>query len=63
MKRTVLKWMLAGAAACVAATPALAQMQPWEKALYDAARKEKPVTVYTAHYNTDEAAALCAALD
>jgi iron(III) transport system substrate-binding protein len=63
MKRMVFKWMLAGAAACVAATPALAQMQPWEKTLYEAAKKEKPVTVYTAHYNTDEAAALCASFE
>jgi iron(III) transport system substrate-binding protein len=57
------KWILAGAAACMAASPSLAQMQPWEKELYDAAKKEKPVTVYTAHYNTEEAAALCAAFE
>ncbi|NNU42638.1 ABC transporter substrate-binding protein [Ramlibacter montanisoli] len=57
------KWILAGAAACMASATALAQMQPWEKELYDAAKKEKPVTVYTAHYNTEEAAALCAAFE
>ena len=63
MKWTLAKWILAGAAACVAAAPALAQMQPWEKELYDAARKEKPITVYTAHYNTEEAQALCNAFE
>lgn len=42
---------------------ARAQMQPWEKELYEAARKEKPVTVYTAHYNTEEAANLCRAFE
>lgn len=57
------KWILAVAAACMASATALAQMQPWEKELYDAAKKEKPVTVYTAHYNTEEAAALCAAFE
>jgi iron(III) transport system substrate-binding protein len=51
------------AAFTFAAGPARAQMQPWEKELYDAAKKEKPVTVYTAHYNTDEAQALCAAFE
>lgn len=48
--------------ALVAGT-ARAQMQPWEKELYEAARKEKPVTVYTAHYNTEEAANLCRAFE
>jgi iron(III) transport system substrate-binding protein len=65
MNRYLKKWILAGAAmAVVAAAPARAQqMQPWEKELYEAAKKEKPVTVYTAHYNTDEAAALCAGFE
>ncbi|HEY0823319.1 MAG TPA: extracellular solute-binding protein [Ramlibacter sp.] len=65
MKANLAKWILAGAAACVglASAPALAQMQPWEKELYDAAKKEKPITVYTAHYNTEEAAALCGAFE
>src|SRR5215207_10605206 len=51
------------AALGLAAGSAGAQMQPWEKELYDAAKKEKPVTVYTAHYSTEEAAALCAAYE
>ena len=61
MKANLAKWILAGAATCVAlaSAPALAQMQPWEKELYDAAKKEKPITVYTAHYNTEEAQNLC----
>jgi iron(III) transport system substrate-binding protein len=65
MKARLANWILAGAAACVAlaSAPALAQMQPWEKALYEAAKKEKPVTVYTAHYNTEEAQNLCAAFE
>jgi iron(III) transport system substrate-binding protein len=64
MKRTFLNWTLA-AAGCllIAATPARAQMQPWEKDLYEAAKKEKPITVYTAHYNTEDAQALCAAFE
>src|SRR4051812_44320126 len=64
MQRTLGKWIVA-ATGCllIAATPAQAQMQPWEKDLYEAAKKEKPVTVYTAHYNTDEAAALCVAFE
>ena len=63
MKRTLAKWILAGAAAVLAAAPAAAQMQPWEKELYEAAKKEKPITVYTAHYNTEEAQALCNAFE
>ena len=64
MKRTFLHWTLA-AAGCllIAATPARAQMQPWEKDLYEAAKKEKPITVYTAHYNTEDAQSLCAAFE
>lgn len=56
---------VAAAAACLslASAPARADMQPWEKQLYEAAKKEKPVTVYTAHYNTEEAAKLCAAFE
>lgn len=42
---------------------AAAQMQPWEKSLYEAARKEKPITVYTAHYNTEDAQSLCQAFE
>lgn len=59
MKQTLVKWLLAGAACGMAVAPALAQMQPWEKELYEAAKKEKPITIYTAHYNTEEAQNLC----
>jgi iron(III) transport system substrate-binding protein len=50
-------------AMAVLAGTALAQMPGWEKDLYEAAKKEKPVTVYTAHYNTEEAQRLCAAFE
>src|SRR4051812_38363123 len=65
MHRFLVKSFLPILSACalLAAVPARAQMQPWEKELYEAAKKEKPITVYTAHYNTDEAAALCAAFE
>lgn len=60
MMRNLTKWILAASAsAALAAAPAWAQMQPWEKELYEAAKKEKPITVYTAHYNTEEAQNLC----
>lgn len=52
-----------GAALIAAAAPAAAQMPDWEKALYEAARKEKQFTVYTAHYNTESIANLCAVFD
>jgi iron(III) transport system substrate-binding protein len=61
LAKTFLLCMTAGLV--LAAGAASAQMQPWEKELYDAAKKEKPVTVYTAHYNTEEAAALCNAFE
>ena len=54
---------LLGAALTIAAAPAWAQMPAWEKDLYEAAKKEKQLTVYTAHYNTEEAARLCAAFE
>jgi iron(III) transport system substrate-binding protein len=65
MHRGVARRILTGLAAtlAVAAAPALAQMAPWEKELYEAAKKEKPVTVYTAHYNTEEAQNLCNAFE
>ena len=63
MKKFLQGWTLAAGCLLAAAFPAYAQMQPWEKELYEAAKKEKPITVYTAHYNTDEAAALCAAFE
>ena len=48
----------------IAAAPALAQQMPaWESQLYEAAKKEKEFTVYTAHYNTEEASRICAAFD
>ncbi|MEP7057320.1 MAG: extracellular solute-binding protein [Caldimonas sp.] len=50
-------------AALIAAAPAHAQMAPWEQQLYDAAKKEREFTVYTAHYNTEEASSLCEAFD
>jgi iron(III) transport system substrate-binding protein len=46
-----------------AALPALAQMAPWEQALYDAAKKEREFTVYTAHYDTETIADVCAAFE
>jgi iron(III) transport system substrate-binding protein len=65
MKRRTMGSLLAllGAAMGIAAAPALAQMQGWEKDLYEAAKKEKEFTVYSAHYNTEEMAKLCAAFD
>lgn len=43
----------------VVALPALAQMPAWEKQLYEAAKKEKELTIYTAHYSTEYAQAIC----
>src|SRR5450830_681820 len=54
---------LLGAALTIAAAPLRAQMPAWEKQLYEAAKKEKQFTVYTAHYNTEGAANLCAAFE
>jgi iron(III) transport system substrate-binding protein len=51
------------AALASAALPALAQMAPWEQTLYDAAKKEGQFTVYTAHYDTETIADVCAAFD
>lgn len=45
--------------ALVVALPALAQMPAWEKQLYEAAKKEKELTIYTAHYSTEYAQAIC----
>jgi len=47
------------ALALAGATPALAQMPAWEKELYEAAKKEKGLTIYTAHYATEYAQAIC----
>jgi len=38
-------------------------MADWESKLYEAAKEEKEFTVYTAHYNTETAAALCSAFE
>ncbi|MGP1676601.1 MAG: ABC transporter substrate-binding protein [Burkholderiales bacterium] len=54
---------LLGAVLTIAAAPARAQMPAWEQQLYDAAKKEKQFTVYTAHYNTETASNLCTAFD
>ena len=54
---------LLGAALFVTAAPARAQMPAWEKALYEAAKKEKQFTAYSAHYNTETMANLCTAFD
>jgi len=52
------------AALGIAAGPAAAQQMPaWEAQLYEAAKKEKEFTVYTAHYSTEEASRLCTAFD
>ncbi len=54
---------LLGAALAIAAAPVRAQMPAWEQQLYDAAKKEKQFTVYTAHYDTETIADLCLAFD
>ncbi len=63
--RTLARCMAAllGAAFIAAALPARAQMPAWEKTLYEAAKKEKEFTVYSAHYNTETMANLCMAFD
>ena len=55
--------LLVAAALTAAAAPAAAQMAPWEQALYDGAKKEKEFTVYTAHYDTETIADVCAAFE
>jgi len=65
MSNTTIRCFVAllGAALISAAAPVRAQMPAWEKELYDAAKKEKEFTVYTAHYNTESIANLCMAFD
>ncbi len=64
MNHRLAQWVRAGLALLVlGAGSAWAQMAPWEKELYEAAKKEKPVTVYTAHYNTETAQNLCNAFE
>ena len=58
-RRILMLWALAA----LFAGSAFAQMAPWEKDLYEAAKKEKELTIYTAHYNTEEAARLCTAFE
>jgi iron(III) transport system substrate-binding protein len=54
---------LLGAALAIAAAPVRSQMPAWEQQLYEAAKKEKQFTVYSAHYNTEGMANLCAAFE
>lgn len=55
---------LAVSVSAVFAMPsAHAEMPAWEAALYEAAKKEKEFTVYTSHYNTETAAAICSAFE
>jgi iron(III) transport system substrate-binding protein len=64
MQRSFRQLVSCGAALlALSAFPVNAQMPAWEQTLYEAAKKEKPVTVYTAHYNTEEAQALCTAFE
>ena len=65
MKHRIATWILMVLTAVLAlgAGPALAQMPSWEKELYEAAKKEKDFTVYTAHYDTETIADICAAFD
>ena len=65
MNRRMLSLFLAllSAVLTAAAVPAQAQMAAWEQTLYEAAKKEKEFTVYTAHYDTETIADLCMAFD
>ena len=65
MRHNTIRCFLAllGAALTIAAAPVRAQMPAWEQQLYDAAKKEKQFTVYTAHYDTETIADLCMAFD
>ncbi|HEX3177827.1 MAG TPA: extracellular solute-binding protein [Methylomirabilota bacterium] len=51
--------ILVVAVVATALVPGVAGAFDGEKELYDAARKEKELTWYTAHYNTETAAAIC----
>jgi iron(III) transport system substrate-binding protein len=55
--------LLAAALLAAAAWPVCAQMAPWEQQLYEAAKKEREFTVYTAHYDSETIADICAAFD
>ncbi len=65
MSHTTIRTCLAllGAVLTIAAAPARAQMPAWEQQLYEAAKKEKQFTVYTAHYDTETIADICSAFD
>ena len=54
---------LLGFTAAFVSLGAHADMAPWEKSLYEAAKKEKEFTVYTAHYTTQIAADVCDAFN
>ncbi|HUJ76841.1 MAG TPA: extracellular solute-binding protein, partial [bacterium] len=60
MGRTLAAWAALWALGLAwTASVMAAPMAPWERELYQAAKKEGEVTWYTAHYPTDIAAALC----
>jgi iron(III) transport system substrate-binding protein len=65
MTHRLKSWIVGAIAAGFAMTgvSAFAQMAPWEKDLYEAAKKEKEFTVYTAHYDTETITNICAAFD
>jgi iron(III) transport system substrate-binding protein len=63
---TLLKILFRGTlivALTASGAPASAQLPGWEQALYEAAKKEKEFTVYTAHYDTETIADLCSAFE
>lgn len=65
MKKHIFRTMLGSifVALGMSVASATAQMAPWEAELYEAAKKEKAFTIYTAHYNTEEIARLCTAFE
>jgi iron(III) transport system substrate-binding protein len=56
---SIWKSLLAALVVTLALGPAAALAFDGEKALHEAAKKEKEFTWYTAHYNSESAAALC----
>ena len=62
-----LAWFAAGAAllwgTLLLDTTAFGQMADWERSLYEAAKKEKQFTVYTAHFPTEAAVRICTAFE
>jgi iron(III) transport system substrate-binding protein len=63
MRGHSIRLLIGLALALLIAAPALADMPGWEKQLYEGAKKEKEFTVYTAHYNTEQIAAICAGFE